>query len=703
MLHLNLFGARKLPFVAANELNECGLACLASISEYFDGPFSLADIRRMAPDSSRGATLLELRDVAERMGLAARGLRVSLDALSALATPAILHWDMNHFVVLEQVTRRGIVIMDPAAGRVTVPWGDVDRSFTGVALETRISAHWRKRSDRAKKVSAIKFVGSFARWKTDIWMIVALSLLLEILVLVVPMQIRLSVDTALQSGDGRLIWALAAGFGLVVLLQASVSVVRAWAVAVFGTRVGYELKDRFVRSLHRKSPRFFLKHHSADILSRSHSVDMIQHIVTAQLLQALLDLVMSLAIVALLFATVPVLAIVVVLFGAVNLAATGGLRRAAMEVSRRSLRVAAAADSLFLENARAARAIRLFGKESVRTSVWRNKFVDLTNLTLADGRLMLFSEQAARLATGLGNVALIAIGTHLVLVKSITLGTMLMVFMLSIFLAERIDNCIRYVMDLRHVQTHAERIDDVMSDEDGSDGSEAMPPFSVDSGHGVSIQLRDVWFRYGETSPWLLKGANITISPGESVAIVGPSGSGKTTLMNLMLGLLEPSKGEVLINGRNLRTIRSPDYSRVIGTVMQDDMLFQGTVAENISFFDSPIDMQRVAEVAQRANISREIEAMPMRYYSLLAEAATDISGGQRQRLFIARALYHQPRVLFLDEATSHLDTESEALVNRAITAMNITRVLIAHRETTIATADRVLALDPGSGQLVRG
>jgi ATP-binding cassette subfamily B protein RaxB len=701
MLRLKLFGARKLSFVAASELNECGLACLASISEYFDGPFSLADIRRMSPDSGRGETLLDLRDVAERMGLAARGLRVSLDALPALATPAILHWDMNHFVVLEQVTSSGIVIMDPAAGRVTVPWSEVDKSFTGVALEAKVSAHWRRRSGRAKKVSVLDFVGPLSRWKTDIGLIVALSLLLEVLVLVVPMQLRLSIDTALQGGDRRLIWALAAAFALVVLLQTCVSVVRAWAVAVFGTRVGYELKDRFVRSLHLKSARFFLKHHSADILSRSHSVDMIQHMVTAELLQALLDLVMSLAIVVLLFAMVPILALVVVFFGVVNLTATGGLRRAAMEVSRRSLRVGAAADSLFLENARAARAIRLFGKESVRTSVWRNKFVDLTNLALADQRLMLFSAQAARLATGLGNVALIAVGTYLVLAKSITLGTMLMVFMLSVFLVERIDNCVRYVMELRRVQTHAERIDDVMSDEEGARSAEPMLPFGVGPGEGVSVQLRDVWFRYSETGPWLLKGASFTIEPGESVAIVGPSGCGKTTLMNLMLGQLEPSQGEVLINGRDVRTIRSSDLARVIGTVMQDDMLFQGTVAENISFFAAPIDMQRVMEVAQRANIAQDIEAMPMRYYSLLAEAATDISGGQRQRLFIARALYHEPKILFLDEATSHLDSHSEQLVNRAITAMEITRVLIAHRETTIATADRVLALDPESGQVV--
>jgi ATP-binding cassette subfamily B protein RaxB len=168
--------------------------------------------------------------------------------------------------------------------------------------------------------------------------------------------------------------------------------------------------------------------------------------------------------------------------------------------------------------------------------------------------------------------------------------------------------------------------------------------------------------------------------------------------MHLLLGLLEPTRGEVLVNGRDLKTITSHDYARVIGVVMQDDTLFHGTVAENISFFDAPIDMARVVQAAEKANLARDIEAMPMQYYSLLAEAAINISGGQKQRLFIARAVYHEPRLLLLDEATSHLDSESEHLVSQAVRAMNLTRILIAHRRETIATADRVLQLDQNGG-----
>jgi ATP-binding cassette subfamily B protein RaxB len=698
MLDFGLLGKRRVPFIVASQLNECGLACLAAISEYFHGELGIADIRRLAVHSGRGETLLGVRDLAERIGLAARGLRVGLGGLKALAKPAILHWEMNHFVVLERVTRRGIVIMDPAAGRMEVPWVLVNKSFTGVALEVQTTPAWQKRSVRPRKVSVLDFIGPLSRWRIDIALVITLSLLMELLVLIAPLQMRMSIDQAVQAADGRLVWVLGAGFAIVVLIHASVSMIRAWATAVFGARVGYDLMDRFVRALHSKSARFFLKYHSADTLSRARSVDAIQTIVTAQLLQALLDAVMSVAMVLVMFAAVPVLGAVVTGFGVLNLAITAALRHAAIENSRRCLRVAAKADSLFLENARAARAIKLFGKEGARISLWRNKFVELTNLRLVDSRLMMFSGQAAQVTSGLGNVALISVGTYLVSENTITLGTMLMFFVFRTFFVERLNNCVNYMMDLRRIQTHAERIDPVVSGEDGIDTNIERPPFAVGHGAGVRIEVRDVWFRYGDDSPWILKGVTLNIGPGESVAITGASGCGKSTLMSVMLGLLAPNRGEVLINGRDLKTIASADYARAIGVVMQDDMIFQGTVAENISFFDAPLDMARVVRSAEMANIARDIQAMPMQYYSMLAESAMDISGGQKQRLFIARAVYHGPKVLFLDEATSHLDNEGERLVSQAVQAMQMTRVLVAHRRETIASANRVLVLDGETG-----
>jgi ATP-binding cassette subfamily B protein RaxB len=388
------------------------------------------------------------------------------------------------------------------------------------------------------------------------------------------------------------------------------------------------------------------------------------------------------------------MATVVLTFGLANMLVTAGLRHAAIDNSRRTLRLAAKADALFLENARAARAIKLFGKESVRTAVWRNKFAELMNVTLAGGRLTMFSLQSSQLTGSLSNVALISTGAYLVISNTITLGTMMLFVLFRNFFVERLNNCANYLMELRRVQSHAERIDEVMSAENSDGMLYQHEPFMVPQHHGVGIEVRDLWFRYGNESPWIFKGFTLRIEPGESVAITGPSGCGKTTLMNLLLGLLVPERGEILVNGRNLRTIASFDYAKLIGVVMQDDILFHGTVAENISFFDAPLDMKRVHQAAEMANIARDIESMPMQYYSLLAEAAANISGGQKQRVFIARAVYHGPKILFLDEATSHLDSQSEQLVSQAVKSMLLTRVLVAHRRETIATADRVVNLE---------
>jgi ATP-binding cassette, subfamily B, bacterial CvaB/MchF/RaxB len=411
---------------------------------------------------------------------------------------------------------------------------------------------------------------------------------------------------------------------------------------------------------------------------------------------------MSTLMVVVMFVAVPVMAAAVLVFGLLNIGTTAALRQEAVSNSRRAVRAAGKADSVFLENARSARAIKLFGKEAVRASVWRNRFVELTNLELGDARLKMYSGQAAQLTGALSNVALISLGTYLVLGGSTTLGTMMMFFVFKTFFAERLNNCVNYMMELRRVQTHAERIDEVIADEGGADGDKASAPFAVAPGEGVRIEVRDVWFRYGNDAPWVLKGVNLRIEPGESVAITGSSGCGKSTLLGVMVGLLEPSQGEVLVNGRNLKTISAADYAKLMGVVMQDDALFLGTVADNISFFDAPVDMGRVKAAAAKANIAREIETMPLQYYSMLAEAAMDISGGQMQRLFIARAIYHEPKVLFLDEATSHLDSDSEQQVSQAIRAMKITRVLIAHRKETIATADRVFALSPSLDLVTR-
>jgi len=243
-----------------------------------------------------------------------------------------------------------------------------------------------------------------------------------------------------------------------------------------------------------------------------------------------------------------------------------------------------------------------------------------------------------------------------------------------------------------HGERHGERLADIVlaPPEDDQALPEALPP------QDVRIEVRNLSFRYAEGEPWVLRDCSFSIAPGESVAIIGASGCGKTTLVKLLLGLLKPSEGSIHVGGHDLHKLGARNVRAIVGAVMQDDQLFAGSIADNIGFFDPEFDLGRVEQAARLAAVHEDIAAMPMGYHGLIGDMGSSLSGGQKQRIILARALYRQPKLLFLDEATSHLDVGNEQLVNTAIRRLQVTRVIVAHRPETIASADRVLVMEQG-------
>jgi ATP-binding cassette subfamily B protein RaxB len=251
--------------------------------------------------------------------------------------------------------------------------------------------------------------------------------------------------------------------------------------------------------------------------------------------------------------------------------------------------------------------------------------------------------------------------------------------------------------ELKMLKVQGERLADiVLAEPEGAQTNTLPSSVSVDEAP-PRIELREVSFRYSDSEPEVLRKINLAIEPGESVAIVGPSGCGKTTLIKLMLGILKPRHGEVLVAGRPLDSVGAAAWRAMMGTVMQDEPLFAGSIADNISFFDSRPDMDRVVDCARHAAVHDEIAALPMGYHTLIGDMGAALSGGQKQRVLLARALYKRPRVLFLDEATSALDVDRERLVNQSVRQLRLTRVIVAHRPETIASADRVIVLEGGN------
>ena len=256
--------------------------------------------------------------------------------------------------------------------------------------------------------------------------------------------------------------------------------------------------------------------------------------------------------------------------------------------------------------------------------------------------------------------------------------------------SERASSLIDMMLQLRMLSLHNERVADIVL----SSPESQMPARQLfTKGKAAELRVRNLRYQYDRLAKPIIADLNLSIAAGESVAIVGPSGAGKTTLMKLMCGLLSPDEGAVLVDGMDISNIGVNNYRQCIACVLQDDKLLAGSIAENISGFDAEMDLKRIEACARRCNMHDDIQNMPMGYETLIGELGGSLSGGQKQRLLIARTLYRRPSILFMDEATSHLDLDNETHINRAISQLNITRVIIAHRPSTIASADRVIRL----------
>jgi len=346
----------------------------------------------------------------------------------------------------------------------------------------------------------------------------------------------------------------------------------------------------------------------------------------------------------------------------------------------------------FLESLRGVQSIKLFNRQADRQARFMNLVVDAMNADIATRRLDLMFVVLHKLVFGLERVAVIWIGALLVLEHRFSVGMLFAFLAYREQFAQRVSALIDKAVELKMLRLQGERLADIVL-------AEPEPVVDVPARLGQetpTLQMVDVGFAYSAAEEPVLRKLSLRIEPGDSVAIVGPSGCGKTTLLKCMLGILAPQAGQIRIGGVDLQQVGLRAWRDMIGTVMQEDQLFAGSIIDNITFFDADADTAWAEQCARVAAIADEIEAMPMGWHTLVGDMGTSLSGGQRQRILLARALYKRPKFLFLDEATSALDVEREREVNAAIRQLAITRVIVAHRPETIASAGRVIVLQEG-------
>lgn len=682
---------RALPMMQQTEAAECGVACLAMIASFHGHDVDLAGLRRRFSTSLKGATLARVMTMAGQLGLTCRPLKLDMNEMGQLKTPCMLHWDLNHFVVLKSVGKRGVVIHDPARGVRKLRMDEVSEHFTGVALELSPAANFAPVSER-QAVSIRALTGKVRGLIPALGQILLLALALEVFALAGPFYMQWVIDQVLVSADRDLLTLLGLGFIGIAIFSAIITAARSWAVTWLGATLNVQWASNLFSHLMHLPLDWFEKRHVGDVVSRFSSIQTIQRTLTSQFIGSLLDGLMSVVtLVVMAFYSIWLTVLVVSLFiayGLIRWIFFNPLRRANEE----QIICGARQQSELLESIRGAMPIKLANKQDERLGRYANTTVETANCAIGIQRLSIALTLSNQLMFGIGRVAMIWIAALLALDGKFSAGMLIAFIAYADQFTSRAAGLIDKWVDFSMLKLHAERIADIaLTEPEQVADSVWTAPIPE-----ASVELVNVSFRYAEGEPWILRNCSLRIESGESVAVVGPSGCGKSTLAKIVLGLLQPTEGEVRFGGIDIRKLGLNTYRQWVGAVMQDDQLFAGSIADNISFFNPAAAPARVEVAARLAAIHDDISAMPMGYQSLVGDMGSSLSGGQKQRVILARALYRRPKFLALDEATSHLDLVSERKVGAAVNRLKVTRLVIAHRPETIAGARRTLILAGG-------
>ena len=698
MLDLGFFATRsRIRLVRQAEIAECGLACLTMVANYYSLNVDLGTMRRRFAPSLRGAALRSLIGIADRIGLTPRAVKLPLEELPNLHVPAVLHWDLNHYVVLERIkggpNGQRALIHNPDGRSTWIPMSEVSDHFTGVALELRPSDNFETGAQR-ERLRLPQLWRRMTGMKRALAQVLVLSLVLQAFVLTSPYYMQIAVDNALPALDHDLLTVLALGFGLFMLINAGASLLRSFVLLVAGTTLGYGLASNIARRLFRLPVGWFEKRHIGDILSRFQSITPIQNMLTQGAVAAMLDGAMAVLTLALMFWYSPLLATVALIafafYGIIRLVSFS-IEREAQEAS---IITHGKEQSTLIETLRGITTLRLFGRETFRHALWQTRLTDAVNADVRFARVHIWQGTANNLIFGLENILTIWLAIGFVIDGAgFSVGMVFAYLAYKTQFMQKAAGLIDQGIAFKMLGLHLERLSDIaLSDEDKSFGPSEDTQTELEG----RIEMRDVFYRYGPSDPLVLDKLNLTVEPGEHLAITGPSGGGKSTLIKLLLGLVEPDSGDILVDGLPMARFGYKSFHGQIAAVLQEDSLFAGTLADNIALFDDQVDLELVISSATAASIHDDIARMPMQYETLVGDMGSTLSGGQKQRVLLARALYRQPKILVMDEGTAHLDAAHELVVNQAIATMGITRIIIAHRRETIEIAKRVLVMDGG-------
>jgi ATP-binding cassette, subfamily B, bacterial len=684
--------AKRVPELRQLTEVECGLACLAMVLQHHGCRVSLSELRTRSGTGRDGVSALELVRTARHYGMRVRAVSLQRDDFRFVRLPAIVHWEFSHFLVVERWSPKQVEVVDPAAGRRCISHEEFDAGFTGVVITLEPGETFARRRP-SSRTGFVSYALRYARQAPGTCLqILGVSLLLLLIGLTLPLVTKLVVDQILPFHMTNVMPVLGVGILALFLAQTAATLLREWLLVYLRARIDVHQMLGFVEHLLALPYAFFQQRATGDLLARVASNAMLREILSNQLLSAVMDsALVSFYLAILLWQSLP-LGLLTLAVGLLQVLLLVVSNRPISRLAHRELTAFGKSQGYLGETLVGIATLKASGAEDRAFDRWSNVFFDHLNISLrynyASGSLT----AVLTALPSLGQLALLWVGASQVLSGAISLGTMVALIALAGAFFAPLASLVASGQQFQLVGANLDRIRDVTEAEPEQSGSDSLSTPRL-QGH---IRLQRVGFRYGPAGPEVLRELDLTITPGMTVAIVGRSGSGKSTLGKLLLGLYDPAEGEIRYDGVPLERLHLQDVRRQCGVVLQESVLFSGSIRSNIALSDPAMDVARVVEAAEIAAIHDEIEAMPMGYDTVVSEGGSALSGGQRQRLAIARAVAHRPTILLLDEATSHLDVETERAVAANLRALACTRITIAHRLSTIRDADLILVLEEG-------
>jgi len=696
--NLNFHWRRRLPLIRQTESAECGVACLAMIAGWHGHRIDLPNLRVQFNISTHGMTFANLMECAQVLKLSGRAVRVELEELCQLAVPCVLHWDLNHFVVLKRVHGNVIELHDPARGEVQMSLAQADHHFTGIALELTPTHDFVQRDER-HKIRLTALIGNTVGLKAAMARIFCFALALEVLALFSPLINQLVIDEVLVALDDSLLVLIVIAVLLMSATQTLIGLARQWATLTMAVNFNMQWTANVFHHLLRLPIDWFEKRDIGDISAKFNAVDTIQHTLTTSILEALLDILLVIGTLSMMLLYSVSLSMVALgaalIYGLLRILWFRTLRKAAED----SWTASTQESSHFIETLHGMLSLRVNGALTLRESAWRNLNITRRNTQLREHKLSISYNIINTIIASLVGATVLWFGAKSVLSGQFSIGMLVAYMSFQERFSSSISGLIDKIFAWQMLGVYNERLADiVLTSKEGDFHSISQVPivFPELKLEMPVVELDNIAFSYGNGDMGILTGAAMRIMPGEVVALVGRSGCGKTTLAKLILGLYQPTDGRLRVFGIDHHHAGYGQVRQIIGSVMQEDRLFRGAILDNITFFSQNSDLAWAQHCATLAQLHEDIIALPMGYQTLIGEMGNSLSGGQKQRLLLARALYKRPRLLILDEATSHLDVTNEILIGNTLRGLGLTILLIAHRPETIASADRVIALNSG-------